>query len=482
MKSKTVAAKGGAYISAGTYGCVFSPPLACEATDNPIKQNQRSIGKLFSDPESSKKEVRDAERIKKFDPEYKFTVPYLGQCITSKRKFTESDEVQKCRKHVDGTRTYFNQVLYGYGGIELTTYITKPENVNVNFDDMLRACLPVLEGIKRMQTQGLMHTDINPNNMLLDNSGPSPRVNLIDFGLMSKLSSLKTRYYVHAHRYPYYPPEFRIFDTRRHGVIDEYELVNACWNNLSSLKLPDFGFWMNSLWPQNVYSYEINNVVRELTELNLLKFEKAFDKIIAPSVDAYSFGMTMLEIAYNLEITKKLVLSSPEFYKNVLSTVILPLVHPNVFKRLTLDEAIVRLSRCINNKSATRGSQQQEVTKPSLASDECMQKTGNELRALLAQHGLPKYGNKTVMCARLQGKIGTKLPNSEMLPPMTPLPPAKNSNELQRYGKLLKDCNKSEALGGYPIVELRAKAKKLGLAHQKIRKEICQDLQQMAVV
>ena len=47
------------------------------------------------------------------------------------------------------------------------------------------------------------------------------------------------------------------------------------------------------------------------------------------------------------------------------------------------------------------------------------------------------------------------------------------------YRKSLKDCNKSEDKGGYPIKELRKIAKDIGLKNKMKRKEICDELKGM---
>ena len=445
---------GGAYISAGTYGCVFSPPLKCTKTS--IHPHKRTVGKVFSSKESASGEIADVETIKRFDPEYKFTVPYLGQCTVSSNKFLPTDEVGKCRKHITAEPKIYKQLLFEHGGYDLTMLFTNPGTIDIAFDDFLAACIPVLEGIQRMQVAGYVHADIKPQNMLLDESRTALRVNLIDFGLMGPLNEIKSRFWSHRHEYPYYPPEFRIFDAMRHGVKDEEELLKVCWNNLRSLgqRWPS---WMNTYWPRKAYESEMRAAVKNFMKMPLRTFYDEFDEFISPKVDVYGMGVALLEIIYENEMRNALKVKSQPLFKKAMRQVLLPMVHPNVYKRISIEEAIAKMKGLFGEIVPL-------IEPAHLTKEECIAKSVKELRVLLASYGLPVSGTKAIMCARLQKA------HTLAAAPTGDLKDKKDSKDS-------KDCNKSEAKGGYSITELRAMAKKLGLAHQKKRKEICHELE-----
>jgi len=403
---------GGAYVSEGTYGCVFAPPLACK---NPIKSHPKPVvGKVFSRLDSATDEVKEIARIRRFDPDYKFTIPYVGKCSTAKRDFVPSDETSKCVKHI-GSSPLYTQLVFEHGGYELTKLFKQPNATMLNFDDVIAAALPVFEGLKRMQKKGLGHFDIKPQNILIDESQTPLRINLIDFGMMNKLTQLKSETYMLEHSYMYFPPEYKILHHVNTGDTDFTNVLVACWKNLNVLGYLQFQTWMNKRWPNQEYAVEMTATVYEQLKKQPSELNRDFDKIFAAKADVYGIGIALIEVIYNLETKGGVRVRSVALFESLVRELLLPMVHPNAYKRISMDDAIIKLKSLIRSGSSSSSASSAAATlATSIAlphtKAECEKLKVVEIRALLEKHGLPKYGNKDKMCERLS-KVMRKTPS-----------------------------------------------------------------------
>ena len=536
---------GGAFINSGTYGCAFSPPLKCKKNtfhayprDNDTFVS-KVIGKVFSDANAFSAELAEIERIDRFDPSHIFTVPFLGNCKTHKNSFKPSDETPKCHRHLTPTRAIYNQLMYEYGGYDLATLYEKPANQSIVIDDLVRAYLPILEGILRMQTAGYAHADIKPPNMLIDPTATQQtlKLYLIDFGLLTPLKDLKIQFFLHEHHYPYYPPEFRIFNSVRRGIYEHRSILQMCLDNFSFFHTGTFMQWINKRWPR--YLLELDTAVLFLIKMPFHQLVLDFDDEYAKKVDLYGLGMSIVEIIFRLETTfpNHLHVSSSAFLDRLLTEVLFPMIHPNVFYRITVQDAIDRIKKIFPSLSMAKAqahapprahpikpkkpvkshaikdghtalpnkpnvpspASPASPTRPvSISKQECAKLKVSQIREMLEKHQLPKYGTKQVMCERLvevlqhkskehnsakkilkeavkKDKKNRKQGSKEPLP--TPPPVNSTQRAIDRiYTKPLTDCNNSDEKGGYPITELRGIAKDLKLTHQGKRKEICNEL------
>lgn len=520
---------GGSFVNAGTYGCAFHPPIACiDTSKNPPDPNV-SIGKIFSNIKDSQAELKELKKLKRFDPKFTFTVPYLGECVTNQQHFKPSDETHKCKDHITPSRVYYSQLMYKYGGVDLSK-IYEPSTISLIYiDELLRIALPVFKGIQRMGVAGYAHVDIKPPNMLIDIHENPKILYLIDFGLLNKLTALKTQFYLHRHFYPYYPPEFKIFNCHRTGIYQIRTILQQCLDNFAYFNTLSFIHWISRRWPS--YSYELQTTIQSFQNIPFKDFVKDFDNEIAPKVDSYGIAMSLIEVIYRFEVAypKHIQIKSTPFFEQCLTTILFPMIDPNVYSRIPIDEAIFRLESLIKTypdptipvkktpspiPPRRRAKKQPNVPgappilpsegSPSIASpeipvpidkDACLKLKLTQLREIVEKHQLPKYGTKDVLCERIINalnqrheehqsakKILKKIVQKDKKTKrsMEQLPPPEN--EIQReidrlYIKPLHDCNKPADKGGYTIPELRDIARQLRLKHAVKRDEICKELQ-----
>jgi serine/threonine protein kinase len=87
---------------------------------------------------------------------------------------------------VDETHEYHLLVTEVVDGPTLKEYIEK--NHPISFDEITRLALQILNGIKHAHNRGIIHRDIKPQNILLDENN---QVKITDFGIAKALSETR---------------------------------------------------------------------------------------------------------------------------------------------------------------------------------------------------------------------------------------------------------------------------------------------------
>lgn len=464
--------RGGDFINEGAYGCVFDPPLTCNNGKSFVSNHgKNTIGKVFQNIYAAKSEHKEAVFGKMFDPQHKFTVPYLGKCTVARNDFKPSDNTQRCIKtQSNRKKKLFEQLAYEYGGKELTTLFY--DMGNVKFDDVLQACIPVLEGIKRMMNKNYVHTDIKPANVLIDTQG-SVRLNLIDFGMSSNCDEIVKSNNILKHHYLYYPPEFKTYYMVKNNVNRVSQIYNFVEQNYDDVGWIQFYTWMHRRFPK--YANELKSTVIDLANLDKQTFATKITNEYSKMTDVYSFGATICEVAYRYETrVGEMPVHSKANYEAAMRNVIIPMMSPNPVSRINIDIAIQRLKHIFQNSIPTASSAPAPAPQPrtknidatAITSRNFQSLTVNELKQVLATQGLSQSGTKRQMYERLKNALN---PSNQPL------------SARQLYKKDINKCHKSEDEGGYNIKTLRAIARKLNLNNQVIKTDICNELKSLII-
>jgi len=508
------------------------------------------VGKVFKDEASYKKERAEVDRLSAIDPRHDFTVPVMGDCVVQRNPIDEPD-LKKCQLISKSKSASFHELIFKNGGYALSALYerTKPGKTapTVYFDDIIRRILPVMTGISELTKKGFVHLDIKPPNMLYD--AASQKMYLIDFGIMTECRQLKREDFYLRSSYPYFPPEFKTLYTLWYMKMvkrDSDDIKKWFLENFGFLVRPQFEPWLDTHWPSRNYMGDLDAAIRSMMSKPLKELVKDFDTTFTKVIDAYGLGISMVSIRYFLECNQKLQVRSAALVDSAMRDVFFPLMHPNPYMRLPMDEAIKRLEAILHPGAAPGPSaapalaripdsvllnppQAPTPVRP-LSLDKWLQMPPKERETQLEQLGLPKSGTKAVQCARLvqatQGKADrlkeaiaiddaarqaaqaeraereqaaaqraaaaekatmktfidlTTETSSESSSQNSSQPVLVRSPSGARrlYRKSLKDCNKSEDKGGYPIKELRKIAKDIGLKNKMKRKEICDELKGM---
>jgi hypothetical protein len=193
------------------------------------------------------------------------------------------------------------------------------------------------------------------------------------------------------------------------GDTDLTNVLVACWKNLNVLGYLQFQTWMNKRWPNQEYAVEMTAAVYEQLKKPPSELNRDFEKIFAAKADVYGLGIALIEVIFYLESKGGVRVRSVALFESLVRELLLPMVHPNAYKRISMDDAILKLKSLIRNgsssSSASASAFAAATTTASLAMPhtkaDCEKLKVVEIRALLGKHGLPKYGNKDKMCERL---------------------------------------------------------------------------------
>lgn len=426
---------GGSFVNSGTYGCVFKPPVKCQRKKtSSIILN--AAGKIFPDEHSFKEEYAELKKVRKLDPKHLFTVPYLGHCKVNAKDFKPTDETDKCLRHISPTRRIYNQLIYQYGGIDLSEYYKFPAKHFIYFEDFVQLFVPLLEGLRLMGTKKVAHVDIKPENMLIDTT--LPKIYLIDFGLSTPFNLLKYETNFHDHEYPYYPPEFKLLSAYRAGAPIQPDAVYATFmRNFRFYNQAKFIAWMEKRWP--TYSKEAAAFIQSFATRSQADMTLQFDRVFVEKLDSYSLAMTLIEIIFRLESSKNLSFKTPggaNFLEKLLSQCLFPMVRPDAYQRMSITEAIPVLNGLLFPPAPSRIPSPTPKTHPApvppkttpvnlppvvpglppvvsptlqaklpKSYTDCAKMKGKDIQALLKQLKLPAYGTKDVLCRRLMNHI-----------------------------------------------------------------------------
>ena len=189
--------RGGRAIDAGSYGCVFDPPLKC--ADKSIEYNSNNISKLMYKRDAIL-EMEEMEKVRKFiknipNNDKYFIVANTSSCtpglITDKEDLLSFDK--KCglfTKHgidsynVNDQLSKLELINMPNGGLSIDNFVleflNKPQKYN-SFIKLNNALIQLLNnGIVPINKMGFNHFDIKAGNILFSSDG---NARLIDWGL-----------------------------------------------------------------------------------------------------------------------------------------------------------------------------------------------------------------------------------------------------------------------------------------------------------
>lgn len=184
VKRKTK--KGGAFISQGTYGCVFGkPPLKCNGE---VRRTDRFVSKL-TNAETAFEDSRRTSLLRSIDPhEESFIIP-IDSCKFNVSSALPANNLDRCDLLKKPGRGIPDTLLFSRHGGNYLHKLTLPYDEYLPFFESL---LPLLQGLERLHTSGYSHCDIKDTNILTEKQTNNTfKTRFIDFDLMSKNDDFK---------------------------------------------------------------------------------------------------------------------------------------------------------------------------------------------------------------------------------------------------------------------------------------------------
>lgn len=347
-------------IGEGTYGCVIEPSLLCK-TKQPKGTYRNKISKIML-TRHAKKEMDEYVLISRADQKKEY---YLGKPTMCKIK--NNAQTRKIIKKCKNSEKYLNDLdetsllIMENGGINLSMLsdkIEKMKNTQQNRELIKRVLFEIsriFEGIQAFLKHDIVHHDLKPQNIVYNSE--TDRMNFIDFGLMKRLStsiqkSRKSTNWITQYAHWSYPLETQFLNRDKYMYFvhksdaEKEEYIKRLMDNIyrdSNDKFTDAFYALCSyVIDTNITESQANkmreNILYDYIEF-ILKDMRAdnYEEIMKRSFhtyDTYGFGMGISRLVFS---SKQLL--NAELYDE-LSGFSYGLVHPNVLKRLTVEDAI----------------------------------------------------------------------------------------------------------------------------------------------
>jgi serine/threonine protein kinase len=351
-------------IGEGAYGCVIQPSLAC-ANRQPAKTYKNKIAKVML-TRHAKKEMKEYALISRADPKKQY---YLGKPKTCKIRDNAQTRrvIQMCKrgkrylKDMDET----SLMIMEDGGAnlsmlakEMVTWKPTAENRAI-VKQVLSEFGRMLEGVRVFLKHDIVHHDVKPQNVVYNVR--TGRMNFIDFGLMRKRSacirsSRNSSNWSADYAHWSYPFETQFLNRDQYmafagkGAKEKSDYVKQVIANIENDNPDDkftdaFYVLCSYVIDTNIKDARIQKMGRDRVLQDYIQFlledmtVANYDRIMKRSFDTYDtygLGMALARLTFSM---KRLIDGG---VYDALVGFSYELVHPNVLRRLTVDEAIVK--------------------------------------------------------------------------------------------------------------------------------------------
>ena len=352
------------YIGSGGFGFVISPNI----NNNYIadsKYNLRSVSKIFVNNNGDdneylvESELYNHKIIDNLDPEFKYHLKILnpiGYYSIEKsklKKLSISNIPLRIKKLLIEEEFYY--INYEFGGITLLDlfednpiYYTKKIYIHI-----CNEIMKLIHFIKLLLENKYIHHDLKHNNILIDDN---LTFKTIDFGLLEYipeyLDFCKT---IQSPLYEFFPFEIEYYNSCNYNnCIDISKQYNYS-SKLQYLRTNNYYFFSD-------YSSEIyKNKYNEMINMMHLKNHDEFLNASFNSFDIYTLGITLIYLTEKYIIFKKNSESFDNYYNSTeysqqyfewihfqqLKPLILKMITPNVFERITIDDLLIEFENYI---------------------------------------------------------------------------------------------------------------------------------------
>ena len=225
------AVRGGDFLGEGTYGCVFSPPIACADPKLTAGIRPGSVSKVFRPDKRSSavQEMGFRVKLQQLDPQQRyFLYPYM-QCDVTRAAVAKpaqaaapGKEHEKC-SHLRGSDEAVGWTAVVMPGAEkdLLEHVFARKG-QLGRRDVVALMLTCFRGIELLADSRQAHQDVKPENIVVvKQADGSYDSRLIDFGfLKSEDEYYKTAVndFLYESMYPINPPEYRFAKAKAAGA------------------------------------------------------------------------------------------------------------------------------------------------------------------------------------------------------------------------------------------------------------------------
>jgi serine/threonine protein kinase len=324
-------------IGKGGYGCAFAPPLPCRKSKLKLKKGKnnktRYVGKIMKE-DDAEIELNISTVIKGI-PGYEryYIIQEEDNCDT--KNFTKIKEKYSstCPPISKLDNSEMIQLISKYGGKSLNNIV-----ITSSFS-LIKSLKHVLEGVSKLNKQGICHLDLKGDNMLVDFYGT---IRIIDFGI-SFLGDETTEQTVKEHQFPFspeydaFPPELAV----QEGLHNTMSLRFAIQQSIQNKKIMRTAATLlgldETIQEQMLYKFWISDPVSlETHGKHWVKWFRTYWR----SWDAWAIGVVFLKLLQKSLLVPLFIQNEWKEYKSKIILVLKGLLQADPRVRLTAEEAL----------------------------------------------------------------------------------------------------------------------------------------------
>jgi serine/threonine protein kinase len=177
---------GGIPLGYGSSGCVIKPNITCGRYVSSDKYVSKLINKSVFSEEFNKPRILGLLRLKDIN---KYLILPLSYCINLSSVKGFDNDINYCKNKVDSLQNLRDSIniIQEYGGI--TLYEFRHKYPRISFVEMLPYYKQLLECVKYLNNNGLVHFDIKTPNIVINET--TKTLKLIDVGMMAYIDEEK---------------------------------------------------------------------------------------------------------------------------------------------------------------------------------------------------------------------------------------------------------------------------------------------------
>jgi len=291
--------EGGAFLKAGTYGCIFDPPLRCSAKPR-LKLQPNKVGKL-ADSHDVFNEIIAAKVLShiKNSKEYFVLMDTNSLCKYDNLEKTPEDvkELDICKIECQTIKRNGTSHMIHYsmpfGGISIENYFGGSTKGLSEKRDPRAIIVRLLEASAHMTLNNFIHYDLHPGNILFNKKSGLPVI--IDFGLSFSADSidqamLDSSWKGYDPVHPLEQPEITVITGMNKGLSFE-KAFNEVLNNKMSLKDAQTVLGLSLVKQGKTFKAFWNN-----SQTALKKDWVGFFRFYWPAFDAWGMGIIILDM------------------------------------------------------------------------------------------------------------------------------------------------------------------------------------------
>lgn len=175
--------EGGRFLGAGSYGCVFTPPLLCKG-DKGHRSKYGKVGKITLDILANQ-EMRVASRIRKVPmSKHYFLLPEPESCQPAPEEEQIDPGIDECIMQMGSKDNRIvleelEQIFEPFGGNKDLFFFMESKGLYSRQFSFTKTFCHLLEAGSMLLLAGVCHFDLHPGNLLVDKDFT---VRIIDYG------------------------------------------------------------------------------------------------------------------------------------------------------------------------------------------------------------------------------------------------------------------------------------------------------------